>query len=342
MNARQRHETVSADEPPPDLGATRAALTDTHSALPALDDSGLDALLPPVPVVEKTTSLGGPLDGPAFERAPRLVVLAGALECDVLPLGPEAPFVMGRLESCDLPLDDEGVSRRHAQVSLTDEGAVLEDLDSRNGTFVGNKPIKRHVLSPDEIIRVGAQTVIKFALMDPIEEEYQRRLLQSALRDVLTGLYNRRHFDERFAAECAAARRHGRPLSLVIFDVDDFKRLNDTHGHGTGDHVLREVARVLGANTRKEDSVFRYGGEEFCFLLRETPLEGAVKAAERRRELVARMRLKLPGFETLKVTVSAGVAEWRVGQDDAEFFARADRALYEAKRAGKNRVLNAP
>ena len=293
--------------------------------------------MPKVPVVEKTTSLGGPLEDPGLPRDPRLVVLSGGHESDIFSLAMDQPFVIGRSDSCDLMVDDEGVSRRHAQITNTRDGVLLEDLTSRNGVFVRNKQVARQILEPDDIIRVGVQTIIKYALMDPLEEDYQRRLLRSALRDSLTGLYNRRHFDERLAAESAACRRHARLLSLAIFDVDNFKQLNDKYGHSVGDEALREVAKALTLNARKEDAIFRYGGEEFCILFRETGLQGAVTAAERRREHIERMVVGVLGKE-LRLTISAGVAEWKPGGDDLTLLKRADRALYEAKHLGKNRV----
>ncbi|MDX2019348.1 MAG: GGDEF domain-containing protein [Deltaproteobacteria bacterium] len=313
---------------------------DTQSVLPAFDIS-VDALLPPVPVVEKTTSLGGPLEDPGLPRDPRLIILSGGHENDILTIPKDRPFVIGRAEGCDLTLDDEGVSRRHAQVTLTPDGCLLEDLGSRNGVFIGNQKVQHHRLMPDDIIRVGVQTIIKFSMMDPLEEEYQRRLLQAALRDSLTGLYNRRHFDERLTAESAACRRHGRLLSLAIFDIDNFKQLNDKYGHSVGDEALREVARGLSHQARKEDSIFRYGGEEFCILFRETGIEGAIKATERRREHIERSTVRFMGKE-LHLTVSAGVAEWKPDDDEISLLKRADRALYEAKHLGKNRVRIAP
>lgn len=314
---------------------------DTQTVLPAFDIS-VDDLMPKAPPsAEKTRSLGGPTDMPGLVRDPRLIVLSGGHESDIFPLIPDEPFTIGRADTSDLVVDDEGVSRVHAQITNTRDGVILEDLGSRNGVFVGSNQVKRHVLDPDDIIRVGVQTIIKFAMMDPLEEEYQRRLLQSALRDSLTGLYNRRHFDERLAAESAACRRHKRLLSLAIFDVDNFKQLNDKHGHSVGDEVLRSVAKALTHHARKEDSIYRYGGEEFCILFRETGLEGAVTATERRREQIEQLAVRHLGKE-LKVTISAGVAEWKPGDDEVSILKRADLALYEAKHLGKNRVRIAP
>ena len=299
---------------------------DTYSVLPAFDVS-VDALLPPAPVFEKTTSLGGPLNDPGLPRDPRLIILSGGHESDILSIPKDRPFLIGRAQGCDLNLEDEGVSRRHAKVTLTPEGCFLDDLGSRNGVFIGNQKVQHHRLMPDDIIRVGVQTIIKFAMMDPLEEEYQKRLLQAALRDSLTGLYNRRHFDERLAAESAACRRHGRSLSLAIFDIDNFKHLNDRYGHSVGDEALREVARGLCFQARKEDSIFRYGGEEFAIVLESTDRDGARQLAERIRSEVARQ-----SFESskgpFKATLSLGVAMYpEDARSKHEIIARADQSL---------------
>src|SRR5207237_430473 len=113
--------------------------------------------------------------------------------------------------------------------------------------------------------------------------------LYAALRDPLTDLYNRRHFDERFTAECAAARRHKRPCSLLLIDIDDFKVVNDSCGHQVGDDVLRIVGKALQETLRQEDEVFRFGGEEFAIIARETAVPGALELAERLRARIRRI-----------------------------------------------------
>ena len=166
------------------------------------------------------------------------------------------------------------------------------------------------------------------------------RLFQMAVRDSLTGLYVRRYFDHRLSEEEARLRRYGGVVSLVMADVDHFKRINDTHGHQQGDVVLREVARLMRQAVRKEvDVVCRYGGEEFVVLLPHTPITGAQVVAERIRRRVEEHYF--PGEKVpLQVTVSLGVA----AMDDTtlingqDLVYRADQALYRAKEAGRNRV----
>lgn len=274
------------------------------------------------------------------QRAPYLVFLTGAREGELIRLEPGVSIVLGRSKGCELFIDDEGISRQHARVAhVGPEVVELEDLDSRNGTFVGEERIKKRRLGLDEIVRLGARTVIKLCFMDELEAEAHRRLLDAALRDALTGVYNRRQFHDRLATETAAARRYGRPLSLLLMDIDNFKSINDRHGHPAGDAVLRAVAGSLRAGARREDDVFRYGGEEFAILARETDLAGGLRLAERR--LADVRALRFPELRNVigSVTISAGVAAFDPRESAEQLVQRADGALYAAKRAGKDRAL---
>jgi diguanylate cyclase (GGDEF)-like protein len=156
-----------------------------------------------------------------------------------------------------------------------------------------------------------------------------------AATDALTGLPNRRSLDRALAAQLALAQREKRPLSLLMLDLDHFKAVNDTHGHGVGDAVLRAFAQRVQAQLRPSDVCARYGGEEFVVLLSGTKELLAVETAERLRRAVADGPL-VPG---VAITVSVGLATWRDGEDAAALLARADAALYAAKRAGRNRVM---
>jgi two-component system, cell cycle response regulator len=154
--------------------------------------------------------------------------------------------------------------------------------------------------------------------------------------DALTGAYNRRHIDEQLQQHASAARRHGQPLSVLLFDIDHFKRVNDTEGHGGGDLVLCEITRRINDSVRAEDIVGRWGGEEFLVVLPQTALEGALVIGERTREAVARTPVII-GDHAITVTLSGGCA----GNDRAEpddLIRRADEALYCAKGNGRNRI----
>ena len=167
------------------------------------------------------------------------------------------------------------------------------------------------------------------------------RLAELSRSDSLTGLYNRRHWQERLDEELLRLRRRPSPMSLLMFDLDHFKRVNDEHGHQAGDQVLRKVGELVRATLRRTDVAGRYGGEEFAVLLPETDLEGALLVAERLRE-AAETTPVATAENHIRFTISAGVAEWHPDIDSSEaLVAAADRALYEAKHGGRNRVCTA-
>ncbi len=254
----------------------------------------------------------------------------------------EGETIIGRGKEAHVRVDDAGASRAHARIVLVeDESYVLEDLGSTNGTFVQGLKIDRVELRSGDRIHIGPNVTISFAILDSQAEVMTHQLYESAMRDTLTRAHNRRYLVERLASEFAYARRHKTPLALIIFDIDHFKRVNDSHGHLAGDEVLREVAALVSRLIRAEDVFARYGGEEFVVLARGIEQDNAVRFAERIRGAVE--RLEIPNEKTLlKVTVSAGVssvAEIAEGARNPEaLFRLADERLYAAKSAGRNRV----
>jgi two-component system, cell cycle response regulator len=267
-----------------------------------------------------------------------LVTIAGLRVGEMFKLAKEET-VLGRSDDVDLRLMDEGISRRHATVRLDGERAILTDLGSANGTFCNGARISdARVLSDGDKISMGGATILKFTYQDALDEQLARQLYESAVYDGLTGLYNRRAFDERLRAELAFANRHAKPLALLIADIDHFKRINDEHGHPFGDQVLREIARRLAATTREEDVLARFGGEEFIILCRETDGNEATALADRMRSVVA-AELRLDGGPPIRVTISIGLAlsSGADAVDEANLIKAADAALYEAKRRGRDR-----
>jgi diguanylate cyclase (GGDEF)-like protein len=302
---------------------------------------------PPRGFTEETNAtplmqITGDVQGP---KRPCLVVIAGAHLGEIFPV--EGEIIIGRdLESNLRLAEDEGVSRRHARVTPVADGALLADLGSQNGTYVDGERVQERVLKEGMKIRIGQTTVLKFARYDGVEEAAQRQLLESALRDGLTRAFNRRYFVERLGAEIRFAERHAQPLALLMLDIDQFKQLNDSHGHLIGDDVLRAVVGVLGDTLRAEDVLARYGGEEFAVLVRGVNKDGARVLGERLRREIAEMGLTKEGGEKLSVTVSIGVGIFplenpadvpseKVGHRLIEL---ADAALYRAKNGGRNRV----
>jgi diguanylate cyclase (GGDEF)-like protein len=256
---------------------------------------------------------------------------------------PRGGLKVGRGRSVELPVDDEGVSREHASVAFEPGvGWVLTDLGSTNGTFVDGRSASRLVLRDGDVIRFGARSALRFGLVDPQGEELARHLYASSTCDLLTGAFNRRHFEERFQAEVSYAVRHNTELALFLFDLDHFKRINDPHGHAAGDTVLRHVAALVSSRLRMEDVFARYGGEEFAVILRNVDLASAARAADRLRGAVASAHPVHHGT-MLSVSISVGcatLAECEV-RSCAHLVELADRRLYLAKAAGRNRIATA-
>jgi diguanylate cyclase (GGDEF)-like protein len=163
---------------------------------------------------------------------------------------------------------------------------------------------------------------------------------EHSVKDGLTGCFNRAHALETLNAEMRRARRGSLPLSMVMFDIDSFKQVNDSHGHLTGDHLLAEVGRRLSEVLRTSDIKCRYGGDEFLVILPDTPATGAHHVAESIRDAMSHIALAV-GDITVAVTVSVGIATAKGDERDAQFFvALADRALYRAKQTGRDRVCD--
>jgi diguanylate cyclase (GGDEF)-like protein len=170
--------------------------------------------------------------------------------------------------------------------------------------------------------------------------ELREKLENMALRDGLTGLYNRRFLDEMLEHDLAKLKRDGKRAALLLLDVDHFKRFNDTHGHQAGDEALRRVGAALGASVRASDFVCRYGGEEFLVFLPECELAEATAKAETIRAAIAAIPLRFGDQPVPPITVSIGVAMFpAVAATRSLLIQQADRALYRAKGAGRNRVV---
>lgn len=166
------------------------------------------------------------------------------------------------------------------------------------------------------------------------------RLYKLAITDSLTKVFNRQYLLHRLPDEVERTRRYGDPLSIILFDVDHFKRLNDAHGHPAGDAVLRELAELVQNDLRETDALVRYGGEEFLALLPKTDLDGALIIAERVRADVAAQTFRYLDVQ-LRITISSGVGQYRGDEGEGAFVNRVDMALYQAKTGGRNKVVRA-
>jgi diguanylate cyclase (GGDEF)-like protein len=193
----------------------------------------------------------------------------------------------------------------------------------------------------DDEARLTAASLVGQAVVALDNAKLHRIVQRQALVDGLTGLANRRHTEDVLASELARAERFGGALSIVLGDLDDFKEVNDLHGHPVGDTVLREFAQVLGRTVREVDTAGRWGGEEFLLVLPGTDGPGAVRLAQRIRDYLEGRTLLTPEGVPVRITASFGIAEYAPGVERDELVASADAALYEAKRSGKNRVQTA-
>jgi diguanylate cyclase (GGDEF)-like protein len=273
-----------------------------------------------------------------------LTVISGASAGRVHSIR-DGVMLIGRGREAELRFEDAGVSRTHARVTYLEPGRyLLEDLESTNGTFVSGRRIERAELESGERINIGPHVTLSFAIVDSQAERMAHELYESAVRDTLTKAHNRRYLVERLGSEIAYARRHSTPLSLVLFDIDHFKRVNDAHGHLAGDAALREVAALVARMIRVEDVFARFGGEEFIVLTRGVELAGAGRFSERLRTAIEKLEIATEGVK-VKVTISAGyasIAELAAPQRTAEGLIRlADERLYTAKEAGRNRTCGA-
>jgi two-component system, cell cycle response regulator len=255
----------------------------------------------------------------------------------------EKETLLGRGKEAHIALDDAGTSRVHARILLTQDGRyMLEDMKSRNGTFVDGKRIEgMRDLSSGDRINIGPNIALSFAVLDAQAERIAHQLYESSVRDALTRAYNRSYLVDRLGREIAYARRHSAPLSVLIFDIDHFKRVNDTYGHLAGDEVLREVSGLVNRLIRQEDVLARYGGEEFVVIARGIDHGGASRFSERLRAAIERLEIAVEST-VIRVTVSVGHAsltELGEGRRTVEGILRlADSRLYTAKASGRNRV----
>jgi len=255
------------------------------------------------------------------------------------PLGVDS-LLLGRGDESDVRIQDNSVSRRHARVEPATDGFYVMDLQSTNGTFVNDRQIEHPLrLNDGDYLRVG-NCIYKFLSGGNIEAHYHEEIYRLTIVDGLTDIHNQRYLLEFLDRELARSIRHDRPLSLLMFDIDRFKAVNDKYGHLCGDFVLREMSHRIKGQVRREDLFARYGGEEFALVLVETRMDEATEVAERVRASVAAQPFKFEG-EQLPITVSVGVGGTDGGEDDLntpEMVRRADEKLYKAKNGGRDRV----
>lgn len=266
---------------------------------------------------------------------PSLILIYGDQLGRRFPISDE--LTIGRGASNDIALEVRDVSRRHASLRATPDGVVLSDAGSTNGTELNGSRIDGDViLSNGDLLNVGG-VIFKYIAGGNVEALFHEEIYRMTVLDGLTQLHNRRSLSEFVDREIARSHRHERPLSFAIFDIDHFKRINDSHGHLAGDRVIERVAAIIGSCSREEDLAARYGGEEFALVMPERTAEEAFALCEEVRKRVEAETFHAGGTE-YQVTISAGVAALLPGQGREDLISHADGQLYQAKLRGRNRV----
>jgi diguanylate cyclase (GGDEF)-like protein len=245
-------------------------------------------------------------------------------------------LVIGRGNDCDIQIDDHSVSRRHARIQSGADGHYAVDLQSTNGTFVNDTPVSMCKMKDGDYLRIG-NCIYRFLGGGNVESEYHEEIYRLTIIDALTGIYNKRYLMEFLDRELSRSSRYHRPLTLILFDIDRFKTINDVHGHLGGDFTLRELAACVKSVIRKEELFARYGGEEFSVVLPESTLEVALRVSERLRTMVENHNFVYED-QSFHVTISLGVAAISGAETltPIELIRQADEKLYQAKRAGRN------
>ena len=254
-------------------------------------------------------------------------------------LTPGSTVEIGRSPTADISLPEVlSISRQHAHVHYRGHRISLEDLGSTNGTYVNGRLIDAlTVLRSGDRFQVAA-VHFKFLHEQDPEHAYYETIYDLVTRDGLTEIYNKRKYDEEAEREIARAHCYERPLCLIMFDLDDFKLINDNYGHLCSDFVLKQVTSLVTEVLRPEQVFARVGGDEFVILAPETTLSGAEALAAKLRDRVASLDYRYCNFN-VSVTCSFGVAELGSAMNDPEdLYGAADLALMRSKRGGRNRV----
>ncbi|MEE2757207.1 MAG: GGDEF domain-containing protein [Myxococcota bacterium] len=244
---------------------------------------------------------------------------------------------LGRDEGADIPLNDDSVSRFHCEIIREESGWFITDLGSTNGTYLGHQVVDRAPIENGDLIKVGA-TIFKFLSTKDIESAFHEEIYRIAIIDGLTQIYNSRYLDEFLNREISRCRRHGRPMSLIMFDLDGFEEINEQFGQLSGDHVLKFIAGKLNRRIRREELFARYRADEFVVALPETDLDDALKFADIIRESVEIMPIAFDGWK-IPVSISVGVGRFDHKMTKAsELLDNAHDALNRAKAKGRNQV----
>jgi len=271
------------------------------------------------------------------EKRPYLSFIKGPKLGQLIPLE-KNEMTVGRSSECDICIEDTTISRKHFKLKITGKKVLVEDLGSTNGTHINGKKIQVVCADDGDKIQISRETIFKLSFLDETQSTSEKMRYEMGVMDAVTNTYNKRYFLERIREEFSFSSRKNRSLSVIMFDLDHFKKLNDTYGHLAGDLVLQGVAKLISQTIRTDDVFARFGGEEFVILMRDATVQNAFDLAERIRKKIENWDL-VYSKQTIKVTLSAGVAEIHHGMTDyPALLKEADACLYQAKEKGRNQV----
>jgi len=245
---------------------------------------------------------------------------------------------IGRSPETHICIQEAGVSRQHAKCLALGDRVDIEDCGSVNGTFVNDRRVdSRAALRDGDIIRVGP-ILLKYFAHDNIENVFHDKIYRMATIDAGTQIFNKKYLMEQLEAEFNFSKVYSRDLSIILYDLDFFKKVNDIYGHNAGDHILKESAELAKSCVRKDDVIGRFGGEEFCIVLPNTDAKTAYELAERIRRKIEAHPFTYDG-KTIQQTISMGVSQLTGGiRHPQALLEDADKKLYKSKNAGRNRV----
>lgn len=276
----------------------------------------------------------------AEDNGSRWLVQLHPLELDRGPIEiKQATTKLGRSSDCDIQIEEDSVSRFHAEIQKTPDGFTVVDCNSTNGVLVNDQRVSSVLLKSGDRLQLGAR-IYRFLANSDFEAQYHETVYSMMTRDGLTGVHNKRYLLECLQREVARCKRYQRPISILLMDVDHFKKINDSLGHLIGDEVLKELARRLQAELREDEILARFGGEEFAVVMVEVELDHARQIGERCRLAVCSTPFQLSSGP-LDVSISVGVAAPSIDSLNCieQVMTEADTRLYDAKRAGRNCVM---
>jgi diguanylate cyclase (GGDEF)-like protein len=291
---------------------------------------------------QQTIAVDGPVDlyDGIPSAPPALVVVYGGQLGKAFYLQ-DTMQIIGRSGSCDIQLPEDSVSRRHARVTVSGHLVTVDDLGATNGLFVNGHRVTRAELQNGDRLHLG-ETVLKYLSPNNAESKFHEDIYRLMTVDDLTQAFNRAYFQESLKRELSRALRYARSLSLALLDIDQFKEINDTHGHPAGDDILKAFVALVKGHIRQSDLLARYGGDEFAVILPEADADAARKFCEKLRALVAAYPFRC-GETQAEVTTSIGLQSYNPAYGELsadQLVAAADKQLYDAKKAGRNRICS--